>query len=215
MTFALDADRRLALAYVAAASRPALEALWRLDATLGAVLAAGRDPMVSRIRLAWWGEALERLEAAPPPAEPVLQGIAAFALPAAELAAMTDGWEVLLADGPLGAAELEAYAAARGGALFRHSARLLGDADFPVDAAGRLWALVDLARRSADRGEASAALEAAARIEGGRLWPKRLRPLGMLAILAARDIARGSGNWEAQGAPARMLRMLRHRLTGN
>ena len=42
---------------------PALEALWRLDVTFAAILAAGREPMVSRLRLAWWREALEALDA--------------------------------------------------------------------------------------------------------------------------------------------------------
>lgn len=170
--------------------------------------------MVTRIRLAWWREALEKLAREAPPPEPVLQGIAAHALPAAELAGMTDGWEVLLAGGPLDAAALDTYASGRGGAMFRHSARLLGLPDHPVEAAGRRWALVDLARRSADPAEAAAALAAAARVGSDSLWPKRLRPLGMLAVLAARDVARGTARREAQGAPARMLRMLRHRLTG-
>jgi phytoene synthase len=182
---------------------------------LGAVLATGRDRQVSRIRLAWWREALARLDRAPAPPEPILQGIAAHGLPAAELAGMTDGWELLLADGPLGAAELEAYAAARGGALFRHSARLLGGSAFPVEGAGRLWALVDLARRSSEPGEARAALAAASRHAERSKWPPPLRPLGMLAALARRDLARGPDRRERPGAPARMIRMLRHRLTGN
>jgi phytoene synthase len=182
---------------------------------LGAVLATGRDRQIGRIRLAWWREALERLDREPPPAEPVLQGVAAFALPAAELAEMTGGWEVLLADGPLGAADLETYAAARGGALFRHSARLLGGSDFPVEGAGRLWALADLARRSTDPAEARAALAAGSRYAEALQWPRRLRPLGMLAALARRDVARGPSRCERPGAPARMFRMLRHRLAGN
>src|ERR1700760_3804181 len=77
MTPDLDPDRRLALAYAPARARPALEALWRLDVTLGAVVARAREKMVARIRLAWWREALERLDAAPPPAEPLLEALAA------------------------------------------------------------------------------------------------------------------------------------------
>ena len=157
----LDPDRRLALAYAPAFARPALEALWRLDVTLGAALAAGREPMVSRIRLAWWREALERLDREAPPPEPVLAALAAHVLPA-----------------------------------------------------GMRWALVDLARRSADRGGAQAAFEAARSIADEAAWPPQLRPLGMLSVLARRDAARRVGTWEPQGSPARMLRMLRHRLTG-
>ena len=41
----LDPDRMLALAYVPAARREAIAALWRLDAALGAVLATGTDPI--------------------------------------------------------------------------------------------------------------------------------------------------------------------------
>ena len=91
MSVALDPDRTLALAYVAAAARPAVQALWRLDAAFAAILATGTQPMISQLRLAWWREALERLDAAPPPAEPVLQALAAYVLPVvsgAELAAM-------------------------------------------------------------------------------------------------------------------------------
>jgi phytoene synthase len=217
MTLDLDPDRRLALAYAPAAARPALEALWRLDVTLGAVLAKGGEPMVARIRLAWWREALERLDAAPPPPEPVLQALAVHVLPAgvggAALAAMEEGWGVLLAEGPLDAQALQAYAEARGGLLFRHSARLLGEAD-DVGPAGARWALVDLARRSTRPAEAAAALEAAAGIAREPAWPKRLRPLAMLSVLARRDVERRSAPLERPGSPGRMVRLVKYRLTG-
>ena len=212
----LDPDRLLALAYAPAAKRPALEALWRLDVTLGAVVARGREPMVAQIRLAWWREALEALDSAPPPPEPVLQALAAHVLPAgvtgAELAAMEEGWSVLLAEGPLDAEALHLYAEQRGGLLFRHSARLLG-AEADVGPAGARWALVDLARHSARPEEAAAALAAAAGIELGAPWPKALRPLAMLSLLTRRDLAR-TGPLERQGSPARMLRLIFHRLAG-
>ena len=212
----LDPDRRLALAYAPARARPALEALWRLDVTLAAVVARGREPMVARIRLAWWREALEALDGAPPPPEPVLQALAAHVLPAgirgAELAAMEEGWSVLLADGPLDAEALRLYADERGGPLFRHSARLLG-AEAEVGPAGVRWALVDLARHSTRPEEAAAALAAAAGIEADKQWPKALRPLAMLSLLARRDLAR-AGPLERQGSPARMLRLIFHRLAG-
>ena len=91
----LDPDRKLALAYVPAAARPAVEALWRLDASLGAILATGTQPLISQMRLAWWREALERLDRAPAPAEPLLQDLATHVLAVvrgAELAAMEEGW---------------------------------------------------------------------------------------------------------------------------
>jgi len=216
MTLDLDPDRRLALAYVPAAARPAIEALWRLDVTFASVLATGSDLTISRIRLAWWREALERLDEAPAPAEPVLQALAAHVLPAvsgAELAEMEEGWAALLSDEAPTVAELEEHAVARGGRLFAYSARLLGDPDFPAEPGGRLWAMVDVARHSSRQEEARAAI-ALAPVRASHRWPRALRPLGMLAALALRDVERGPGTWETQGSPARMLRMVRHRLTG-
>jgi 15-cis-phytoene synthase len=213
----LDPDRRLALAYVPAAHRDAVESLWRLDLALGSVLATGREPMIGQIRLAWWRESLEKLDRERPPAEPVLQALAVHVLPGvtgAELAAMEQGWSVLLAPGPLGPAELDSYADARGGLLFRYSARLLAGASCrEVDRAGESWALVDLGRHSSDSGDVAVAIAAARCRETPFRWPVRLRPLGMLAMLARRDAA-AAPSWEVQGAPGRMLRMLRHRLTG-
>jgi phytoene synthase len=216
MTPDLDPDRRLALAYAPARARLALEALWRLDVTMGAVVARRREPMVARIRLAWWREALERLDGASPPPEPVLQALAAHLLPAgidgAELAAMEEGWSILLAEGALDADALQTYARLRGGLLFRFSARLLGAAD-KVEPDGARWALVDLARHSANPAEAAAALEAAAGVAPQRAWSKSLRPLAMLSLLARRDLER-SPPLEREGSPGRMLRLARYRLTG-
>jgi phytoene synthase len=211
----LDPDRQLALAYVPASRRAAVEALWRLDATLGAVLATGTDPMISRIRLAWWREALEKLDRAPAPAEPVLQALAIHVLPAgvtgAELAAMEEGWAAIVPGEVLTGEALGTYATARGGRLFALSARLLAGEAVAAGEGGRLWALVDLARHITDKSERQAVLAAAgSAVRPGR-WPKRLRPIGMLAALARRDLARGP---ERHGSPARMLRMMAHRLTG-
>lgn len=211
----LDPDRRLVLAYAPARVRPALEALWRLDVTFAAVLATGTDRMVSRIRLAWWREALERLDRGPAPPEPVLRGVQQLVMPAgiggAELAAMEGGWAILLDEG---APDLDAYAGLRGGLLFTFSARLLGAADPRLAAAGALWALADLARRSSRSDEAVRALEAAAARQEQGKWPRTLRPLAMLTALAERDVLRGADSLEKQGAPARMLRLLGLRLTG-
>jgi 15-cis-phytoene synthase len=220
MTPDLDPDRTLALAYVPTSRRPAVAALWALDAALGRAVAGGREPMIGAIKLAWWREALERLDRVAPPAEPVLQALADHALPlgltGAELAGMAEGWAVLLSPEPLEEAELAGYAAARGGRLFLLSARLLGlqQADPAIGQAGEGWALVDLARRTAGAAEAQAALAAARTRLGPERWPSRSRPLGMLAVLARRDCEPGRPHWEAPGSPSRMLRMLRHRLTG-
>jgi phytoene synthase len=212
---ALDPDRVLALSYVPAARRPALDALFRLDAALGAVLAGGREAMLSRIRLAWWREALEKLDREKAPAEPVLQALAAHVLPAgvagAELAGMEEGWAVLLSDYALSEEDLDLYAKRRGGLLFAFAARLLGGEG---EAGGEAWALVDLARHSANAPDRDGALAAARARPAPPRLPARLRPLGVLAALARRDAEPERPHWEPQGAPKRMLRMLAHRLSG-
>jgi len=214
----LDRDRVLALSYIPARVRPAVEALWQLDASLAAVLTSGRDPLLSQIKLAWWRDALEQLDkGGRPPAEPVLEAVAALVLPlgvsGTELSGMEMGWTLLLTPDPLTPDELDRFARARGGLLFRCSARLLGGEGGDVEAGGEAWALIDLARHSGSEVDAEAAIAAAATRRWGK-WPSPLRPLGMLAALAHRDARPGQPRWEEPGAPKRMWRMLRHRVTG-
>jgi phytoene synthase len=213
----LDPDRILALSYVPGRRRAAVGALWRLDSALGAALAGGREPLIARIKLAWWREALERLDREPAPAEPALRDAAGHLLAAvtgAELARMEEGWAVLPSSETLTAEDLRTYARARGGLLFRYTARLLGEDWDGLGPAGEAWALVDLARHCATTADSDVALAAARERRLPRRWPVRLRPLGMLAALAARDAEPSRPPWEPRGAPARMWRMLRHRITG-
>jgi phytoene synthase len=218
MSLELDPDRRLALAYVPAPMRPSVNALWRLDVTLASILATGRDPSIKMIKLAWWREALERLDREAPPPEPLLHAIAEHLLPAGisgtMLAEMEAGWAALVEEPKLGPQTRAEYAAARGGPLFRHSAFLLGHPEARVERAGEGWALVDLARHSSNPLEGEAALAAAGSLLEAWRWPAPLRPLGMLAALARRDAERGSGQWENQGSPARMARMMWHSFSG-
>lgn len=214
----LDPDRVLALSYVPTRCREAIAALWHLDLALGAVVGAGREPMIARIKLAWWREALHNLDSDPISGEPVLaalRALPALGVGGAELAGMEEGWIALLDQGRLGDGAFDTYAAARGGTLFTLAARLLGgEASAAIAKAGEGWALADLARHCADREEAQAA-RALARLRLAPLrWPAVLRPLGMLAILAARDAEPGRTALERQGSPARMLLMLKHRITG-
>lgn len=213
----MNADVALALASVPEPARPAVQALWALDESLGRVLATGREPMISRIRLAWWREALERLDREPPPKEPVLEGLARDVLPrgitGSQLAEMEPGWALLPGDQPITREDLDAYAKARGGVLFNSFARLLGSQD-DVAPAGEVWVLVDLARHSTEASDVEAALQAARERPLKRRWPKTLRPIGMLAMMAGRDLKRGPARWEEPGSPPRMARMMRHRLTG-
>lgn len=215
ITTAREAERALAVGYAPAAARSALAALLALDRRLGDLIAGNREPMVAQMRLTWWHEALTRLDAAPPPAEPMLAELAHEVLPrgvsGAGLAAMIDGWEALL-DDPIDEAALATFAAKRGAALFAMGAHLLGASRPDLTAMGEGWALADLAGRSGDRAVADrAAAMASARLGHGSdgPWSRALRPLGALAVLARADLA-----GVPAGSPRRVARLLRHRLTG-
>ncbi len=230
MILPADPERRLALAYVPAARRPALAAIWALDERLAGIVAATREPMIGRIRLAWWRDALAALDDAAPPAEPLLVALAAEVLPTvsgAGMAAMVAGWDALLPLDAVDEAALESHAEERGERLFALSGRLLGGA--PPAGAGAMWARADLVRAilpGTGRGTARSVVEGTLHERdrkrrppstsfagpppraGEDRWPRTIRPLGMLAVLARRDPA------ERPGSPARILAMLRHRLTG-
>ena len=213
----LDPDRALAVTYVPAARRAAVNALWHLDAALGRVISSGREPMLRQIKLVWWRDALQKLGSGPAPAEPVLQALSSHVVPAGlsggDLAKLYEGWAVLLNEHALSEEDLDTYAAQRGGNLFSMSAKLL-DRELTPDQkkGGEAWALVDLARHSGEP-DAGAAIAAARQRDVKVRWAGELRFLGMLAVLACQDAASG-GDLNPQGSPSRMVRMLRHRFTG-
>jgi phytoene synthase len=212
-----DPERRLALAYAPADARAALTTLFALDERLAGIVSRATEPTIGLMRLVWWRDALERLDAGAPPAEPLLIEAATLrerGAGGAVLAEMTAGWEALLDDPALEPATVDTHAAERGARLFRLAAMILGApgeafAD-GVAAAGAGWARVDLARHTRD----PAVSERSLRSAGPDLkaapdrWPRGLRPLGQLAILARNDAERGIGRLARPGSPARLLRIL-------
>jgi phytoene synthase len=211
-----DPEVTLAIAHAPAPTRAGLTMLFALDQRLAGIVASTTEPMIGLMRLAWWREALEKLDRADAPAEPLLQDVARELLPrgvpGALLSGIEDGWTALI-DGEVDAEAIARHGRERGGTLFIAAALLLGQADGRAAEAGALWAVADLAHGHGDAGVRAVArkqaVALAARLPGG--WPKALRPLGMLATLAARDAA---ADERRQGHPARLLRMLALRLTG-
>lgn len=205
-----DPLRDLIVSYARRERRAGLAALLALDDSLGQVLRTTREPMVGQMRLAWWREALVRLDTAPPPGEPALRALAADVLPrgvtGAMLAAMADGWEPLL--GAIDDAAIAAHGVERGARLFALAARLLDAEMAGLEAAGRGWALADLA---ANLGDAALAERvgglAAPSLAAVRRWPRAARPLGALALQARMTLSGGV-------TPIRVLRLGWHRLTG-
>lgn len=212
-----EAERALALSYAPAKRREALAALFGLDDALANVLRTTREPAVGQIRLAWWREALARLDSAPAPAEPVLTGLAAHVLPlgvsGASLVPIVHGWEVLIEESRLDDAALRRYAGGRG-QLFVAAGTVVDavPAD-PLERAGQGWALADLALNLRKTEEAGCARRIAAEyLPAGRRWSRAARALGALAQLAQLDLAASSP--PRHGAPHRVGRLLWLRLTG-
>lgn len=216
----LSQDKRLAFAYLSREARSAIKALFALDAAMGDVVRTTSEPMLGQIRLAWWRERLEEMDAgAPVPPEPRLQAVARELLrrgiSGRDLAGLEGGWLRLFDPFPWNIATSEAIWL-RGNFLFGIGAKLLGTSDDHVRGAGGLWALVDVARHCSDRDSRAVLLGQAhnfARGLGGVRFPAALRPLSMLAALAVRDVKRGEPI-EPEGTPGRAAAALRHRLSG-
>ena len=200
-------DRDLVRLYWPVELQPAFDALFAIDDALGEVVVRATDPALAAIKLAWWREALVRLDHAPPPPEPRLKAVAEELLPhgisGAALSEIEAGWATLLDEQPD-----DALISMRGAVLFQLGARLLCVNDAGLSDAGALYAQIDVARRGIHDTRSSAdAL-------GGLRFPRRARPLSALAALAARDGRRPGPDWEAEATPGRAAALLWHRLTG-
>lgn len=188
--------------------RPAFDALFAIDDALAEVVMTSTQPALGAIRLAWWSEALERLDHAPPPAEPRLQAVADQLLPRGvkgkDLAAIEDGYSALL-DEDIHAGRV----AAGGSALFAVGGMLLKNEDGRLAEAGAYYAYAAAARR----GLMAVPGDVDATHLSGHRFPRGLRPLTALAKLAMRDI-RHSPALEPEATPARAVALLCHKLFG-
>jgi phytoene synthase len=215
----IHVERRLAVAYAPRLAQQGLATLFAIDERLGGIVARTREPSIGLMRLIWWRDALIALDKAPPPAEPLLAAAVALRpdqVSGAEIAAMVEGWEALIDDAELTLETLALHARERGARLFGLAGRVLGhEADWLGDA-GAGWALVDLARHLSDEERIRAILEAARPWLDravARRWPRRLRPLGMLAVLARGDVRSGAITSKPDSR-GRLLRVMLHHWTG-
>lgn len=204
-------DTQLAISY-ALRGRDGIAALFTLDDHLATIVRRANDPLVGQMRLTWWREALEALDTAEPPAEPILRALAEHALPygvrGAALAMITDGWEALLEE-PFDGAAIERHSV-RGVALFAALRQITAAADGPIAEAGRGWALADLAGHLGDAGRREEAGTMARRhLAGARdhRWSRAGRTIGALALLAQQEL-------DSASPATRIGRLLWFRLTG-
>src|SRR5215208_2478523 len=133
--------------------RPAFATLWNLDLAFADVIATTSEPTLGAIRLAWWRERLEELDAGAVPAEPRLSAIArqliGRGVSGTELSQLEDAWLPLLEPFPWGDRAAEGLER-RGRVLFAIGARLLGGDHEDAEPAGALWSLVDGAHNCSD-----------------------------------------------------------------
>jgi phytoene synthase len=206
-----DPASALALSY-ALDGRAAAAALLALDQRLADIVAKARDPLIGQMRLTWWREALEALDRAPPPAEPILRGLAELVLPrgvsGVSLGAVVDGWEALL-ETPLNEDAIERHGKS-GAALFVALATVTGARDPMAGEAGSGRALAVLARHLGDRTLRERVAMVARRHLDAALaprWSRAGRAVGALALLARQDL-------DGSAPVVRLARLLRYRLTG-
>ena len=218
---ARDRDRFLATLYAPVAVRPALFALHALDLELAGVVATTTEAMLGEIRLAWWREALTKLDTASPPAHPVLAALAEHALPLGvrgqALEPLEDALLSLLIDERLAGKALDNHLDRRGGTLFGACATVLGVAQPSARALGRIWALGQLVRPGikAPPVDPDDARRIAAEAFPTKLAPA-LRPLAALAGFAVADVARALGGRRGSvpGGASRQARLLWRVATG-
>lgn len=194
--------------------RPAFATLWNLDLAFADVVATSSEPALGAIRLAWWRERLDELDVQEAPAaEPRLRAIQRQLLgrgiTGRELARLEDAWLPLLDPFPWGDKVAQGLWL-RGEMLFGIGARLLGGKASDAAEAGALWSLADGAAHCSDpasrdylEGHARQALNALP-----ATVPADVRPLTILAALAAHDLRGGSRIGRVGAA-------LRHRLRGS
>jgi len=162
--------------------------------------------------MAWWRERLEDLDKGAAPAEPRLRAVqrqlVGRGVTGVELAKLEDAWLPMLDPFPWGGGAVQGFGL-RGRILFGAGARLLGSRAEEAEAAGVVWSLVDGASHCSDADSRQLLCSAArtALDDVPRRLPSKIRPLTVLAALAAYDLRPG-------GRLGRVGVALAHRLRG-
>lgn len=198
------------LSAYAGGDAPRHRLLWTLDARLARLAATTSEPMIGRIKLAWWSEALTDPAGVKGQGEPLIEAMRAEGIaPPFGLAEWLDGWEAVMED-----VDLDAFATGRGGGLFRSLAQAEIAPEWLIEA-GAVWALWDLSGHSGDPEMAARAVARARErlLRDEPRWPAEWRPLRIAYALARHDIMRGKTG-PARLTPRLYGRLLRLALIG-
>ena len=146
-----DRERYLVSLFAAPAQRDDLFAILAANHEIAKTAEVVSDPTIGMIRLQWWREAFDGIEAGTPRAHEVVLPLAGAAgrHPAVldDLRQVVDAREGDLSDeSPEDLIALERYAEATGGAITVAMARILGTDTEMARALGTAWALIGLVR---------------------------------------------------------------------
>jgi 15-cis-phytoene synthase len=205
----LPPEAELALAWTPPMVRGALTTALQLDRRLARIVARTTEPMLGQMRLAWWREALTKPVEDRPRGDAVLDAVGQYwAGREAALAAMVDGWEVLITADRLGPVEAEAFGAGRG-AFFAALCENVTPAQAErAAAAGFRWSIADAAASVSDAEERAVMIATGLAQDNLRArWPSDLRGLAVLDALSVRALRRGGcALMEGRGASLVALR---------
>lgn len=140
---ALTPPQLLALRHAPISWRNELRFLLLFDARMQSVVIAGREPLLTRMKLAWWREALNKPADQRPKGEPLLAEISMLEVTGAPLVAqaaelLVDAWEEVADPDQVDTKVLERHRQGRGDAVFVHFAGRAGEAE-NLRLAGQAW----------------------------------------------------------------------------
>lgn len=146
-----DPERYLACLYAPPPRRDALLALLAANHEIAKTAEVVSEPAIGQIRLQWWRETLDGIEAGTPRvhevAVPLAAATADHGLRLDRLRAIIDAREAdLEGEPPASLDELDRYAAATAGELHAAMAEVLGADPVPAGEAGAAWGLIGLMR---------------------------------------------------------------------
>jgi 15-cis-phytoene synthase len=206
----LPPEAEIALAWTPPKVRGPLSIALQFDRRLARIVARTTEPMLGQMRLAWWREALGKPVAERPRGDAVLDAIGQYWQGReAGLAAMVDGWEVLVTAETIGSGEAAAFGTGRGAFFAALSPDPLPESmTARLAAAGKRWALADAAASVSARAERSVMVaEGLAGSESRGRFPRALRGLAVLDALALRALRQGGRPMmEGRGAPLAAFR---------
>ncbi len=202
-----DPDRAVTVRLAPPDLRPRLVALYAFNLALARAPWASREPLVARMRVQFWADAVEAAYAGHPPAHPAAQALGWLL---SEVALPRGPFEALLAaragDCDPTPPELDGYLADTGGAVMALAARALGaEADgaatalgWAAGAAGLLRALPALAARGRLPMPGTGVVDLVA-LQAGRTTPELASAVAAVGAAGRARLAQGRA--EALRAP--------------